>query len=384
MTISRRSVLRVLGGTAIVAATAGLGLSQCDPMPAEAIAGWAGPTGETEPRRRALSYALLAPNPHNRQAWLADLREPGVITLWVDPERTLPMTDPYGRQVMIGCGCFLELALMSLAADGIGARLSLFPDGAAAAASDITAAPFARIVLDGPAEARDPLFDQVLKRRSAKVEYGSQAPDAAAIEALRLAATRDGITLTVTAETDRMTRLKQLARDAWRVEVDTDRTFAESVNLMRITGPEIAKHRDGIELHGPFFWFAKKFGLMSYEAQMEKDGFARNSARTFLDAQLDATPSFLWLTSALNDRRAQIESGRAYLRLNLKATQIGLAMAPISQILQEFPEMAALQNAFLKETATPPGATVQMFCRLGAAPAPDPTPRRPLDAILKS
>lgn len=77
MALTRRGFVRILGGGAVFAAATGVGLSQCDRMPASAIEGWAGPpAGESDPRRRALAFALLAPNPHNRQSWLADLGSP--------------------------------------------------------------------------------------------------------------------------------------------------------------------------------------------------------------------------------------------------------------------------------------------------------------------
>src|SRR6185503_12593149 len=98
--VTRRAVLRVLGTSAVIVAAGGLGLSQVDQMPAQAIEAWKGPAPNMrDPRVRALSYALLAPNPHNLQPWIADLREASAITFIVDRTRSLPETDPYSRQI---------------------------------------------------------------------------------------------------------------------------------------------------------------------------------------------------------------------------------------------------------------------------------------------
>src|SRR5262245_15567948 len=101
---SRRTFLRVAGTSAVILAAGAVGLTQCDPMPEKAIEAWKGPTPNLrDPRVRALSYALLAPNPHNMQPWIADLQEPGVVTFLCDRTRLLPETDPYSRQITVGC-----------------------------------------------------------------------------------------------------------------------------------------------------------------------------------------------------------------------------------------------------------------------------------------
>ena len=80
-----------------------------------------------------------------------------------------------------------------------------------------------------------------------------------------------------------------------------------------------------------------------------------------------------------------MEAGRAYVRLQLQATALGVGMHPMSQALQEFAEMAphyeSAHQLILGRPAprTPKDATVQMFCRIGYPKAEAPaTPRRPL------
>ena len=84
---------------------------------------------ETEFRRRALSYAILAPNPHNRQPWLVKLKGDYALTLYCDLTRRLPDTDPLDRQITIGHGAFLELLSMAAAQDGYRTSIIPFPQG---------------------------------------------------------------------------------------------------------------------------------------------------------------------------------------------------------------------------------------------------------------
>jgi hypothetical protein len=116
--------------TVIAASGSGLLLSACDDIPASAVAPWQGPpVDERDIRVRALAWALLAPNPHNLQPWLADVRVADTITLSLDPQWSLPGTDPYGRQILIGCGGFVELLRMAAAQEGYAAQIAWFPEG---------------------------------------------------------------------------------------------------------------------------------------------------------------------------------------------------------------------------------------------------------------
>ena len=94
MTLSRRKTLALLGGGVILAATGALG-SIATRKPRTALLPW-GQAGQGEDaRHRALSWALLAPSPHNLQSWSVDLSVPGEARLFVDKRRLLPETDPF-------------------------------------------------------------------------------------------------------------------------------------------------------------------------------------------------------------------------------------------------------------------------------------------------
>ena len=90
--------------------------------------------------------------------------------------------------------------------------------------------------------------------------------------------------------------------------------------------------------------------------------------------------AFGWMSNRNASRGDQLNAGRAYVRMNLKATALGLGVHPWSQSLQEYPEMAA----FYKEAheLIGDGLTVQMLYRIGYAESIGPTPRRGLQAHL--
>ena len=363
MSISRRNILALVGGGAILAAGSGAGAFVATREPARALAPWGLAGGYAEPRMRALSYAILAPNPHNRQPWLVDLREAGTVVLHRDRERALPHTDPHARQLTIGLGCFLELMRIAAAETGHAVDLELFPDG--------EDGPVAIAHFREDAAGPDPLFAQVMARRSCKEPFQDRAVPAA------LAAELSGLAEVIT-HPGRVAEIKALTWEAWLVEMRTPRTLKESVDLMRIGRSEIEANPDGIDLGGPFLESLALIGVLTREAQLDPDSTAFQEGVAMYREMLNATPAYAVVATPGNARADQIAAGRRWLRLNLATTALGLALHPVSQALQEYPEMSAHYDR-VHDMLAAPGHTVQMLGRLGYGPKVARTPRWPLE-----
>jgi hypothetical protein len=385
MALSRRGFIRVLGSSAVILGAGGLALTQVDQMPAQAIEGWKGaPPNVRDPRVRALSYALLAPNPHNLQPWIADLREPNAITFILDRTRQLPATDPYSRQITVGCGAFLELLRIGAAEHGYRADIAAFPNGdwPVNAVGD---QPVCRVVFVPEAGvAGDPLLAQVLKRRTNRSSYDATPVADGEASAIHASIAQLPVQFGWTSEAGQLTKLRNIAKRAWDIEINKDATYYESVKVYRITADEILRHRDGLSFHGPFFWSMHALGMFSKERAMSGDATVRQQSLDFINGQLANTPVFAWIVTATNDRRAQLAAGAAYVRANLKATELGLAMQPLSQALEEYPEMLPTLAEHKRALGLPESATVQMFFRLGRAAPVEPSPRRALDDFIRA
>lgn len=368
MPLSRRKSLTLIGGGVVLAATAGgAGAFVGTRRPDRALAPWEVAGEYEEVRRYALSYAVLAPNPHNRQPWLVDLDGKDRVLLYRDESRDLPHTDPDARQLTIGLGCFLELMTIAAAQRGRKVALDLFPKG--------EDGPVAVATFRGDA-APDPLFAQVPHRRSCKEPYEDRPVPDAAVE--RLSAFGE-----VVIESDRVAALRELTWTAWRVEAETPRTYRESVELMRFGKAEIEANPDGIDLGGPFLESLMLLGVLTRESQLDPTSTGFKEGVAMYRAMLAATPAYVALTTQGNDRHHQIDAGRRWLRLNLTTTAEGLSLHPVSQALQEYPEMAE-QRARAHSMLARPGETVQMLGRLGYGPAVDPTPRWPLETRIRN
>jgi hypothetical protein len=388
--MKRRNFIRLAGGGVVVAAVAVAGVlsvRSISGVPATAVAAWQVPDAKLDIRRWALSYALLAPNPHNRQPWQADLSVADQITLTLDPKRLLPATDPFGRQILMGAGAFLELLKMAAAEQGYAANWTLFPDGEPAQKLDSKAFAVVRLVKEVSVQ-RDPLFAQVLLRRTDRRAYDPvKAVDAKAGDALQAAVQGLPVRFGLSNSVAQLEGIRRIVRDAWQIELTTEATMMESMHLLRVGSKAIDANRDGIAITSPMLVALSKIGLLDTNKFPAPDSQATQGQIKNFDVVTASTPAYLWLSTEGNSRIQQIEAGRAYARLNLAGTQLGLAMHPNEQSLQEYPEVSkpyAAIHALLGAAA--PQNTVQMLARVGYLPAgsamQEPAPRRGLGAHL--
>ena len=383
---TRRQFIRLLGGGAVLAA--GGAVAGCSTtLPDAALQPWRNPAAESDPRRFMLAHALLAPNPHNRQPWIADLREPSRIHLVCDGQRLLPETDPFGRQIVLGCGAFIELAVIAAAQRGYAVVVDAFPGGAPAADQLPGGTRVATLTLGAPGSAAaDPLFAQIVRRHTNKTTYANDRPLPAALPAAwadtaRAFGLRSGVVVGDTA----MAPIRRITRESYEIECLTPRTWLESARLMRIGPQAIATHRDGISINSTMPRLMHAVGVFD---PMEVPQRGASSLQRVMDRwhPFETGSGYLWLASEGNARSTQLAAGRAYVRLHLQATGLGVDMHPLSQALQEFAEVRGPYQALHRELGVDPArGPVQMLARVGHALAPSgPSPRRELASMLRA
>lgn len=380
---NRRKFLSILGGGVVLAATSSA-LWATTRDPADARLPWqkAGDAGESDPRRRALSFAILAPNPHNRQPWVADLSVPDEITLTCDLARRLPHTDPFDRQITIGLGCFIELLAQAAAQDGYRTQIELFPAGQPAPRLDERPVARIRFAADAAVK-RDPLFAHALARRSNKEPY-DVSRQVAQDSLVAIAGAARKVPVAFTNDARRVEELRGQAWDALYTEITTHDTMKESVDLMRIGRAEIEANPDGIDIGGAFVEGLAAVGLFRKDDLLDPASSSFTQQLPIIKAPFDTAMAFMWLATPGNSRLDQIEAGRDYIRLNLAATGLGIAMHPFSQALQEFEEMRPHHEAIRRSLGIAERDTLQMFVRLGYGPAVKASPRWPYETRIGS
>jgi len=287
---------------------------------------------------------------------------------------------------MMSHGTFLELLDIAARERGLRAEITLFPEGAFGT-EKLDQRPVARIRLrPDPAVIKDPLFAQILERHTNRKLYEISRPvpvDAwmAMTQAVKPNPLRFGFV--GTDQADVLSQHRAIAAEAWRIELTTPRTVMESYRVLRVGSAEIEKYRDGLYILDPMVVLLNRVGLFDRSKAPGPDDYASTSQIKDFGNKLASTPGFLWMVTEGNDRVTQVDAGRAYVRVQLAATAHGVAMQPLQQALQEYPEQAKPYADIRRLLDAPqPARTVQMWARVGFAPPVDPAPRRGLAAHL--
>ena len=298
---------------------------------------------------RLAAYGTLAPSPHNTQPWRFGVAD-GWLTISADASRAVPVADPRGRAVTISVGCAALSVLVAASAAGLGMTLEILSDGGA------------RLAVAG-AEA-DPaltaLFPALISRVTDKRPY---PPEVA--EPPRLTCP-EGTGVHYAADRQ---YLADLHREAVAELAGTGAFAAELAGWLR-TDPADPR-RDGMTMPLPPDAAGALIAALSRSGEPLKEMGER-------DAQaLAAGPLAGLLSTAEDTRAAWVRAGLAWQRLALAAHADGLAVAPLTAVVEN-PRTRRAASALV-----PAGQHIQMLFRLGRSPGPlPPTSRRDPTLIL--
>ncbi len=384
MNFSRRRALYAVGGATIVLVGSG-GLFVSTRTPHKAYEPWAEieTASPADVRLDAFRHAILAPNPHNRQPWQIQLGGTDQALITCDLEKRLPQTDPFDRQILIGFGCFLEIARMAAAERGVRMDTEAFPEGLPGDRLDARPIAALRFVRDASVT-KDPLFAFIATRRSNKRPYDmTKLVSAKTLEALAASSSGlPGLQALASADEALVKSLQALSWDAWLIEFETRDTWQETVDLMRIGKAEIEANPDAVSIGGAFLDTMALTGQLTRQNMATPGSIAHNSVIERYQPTLASGMAYGWVITDGNSRVEQLRAGAAWVRFNLESTRQGLGFHPISQALQEYREMKAEYKKVHEMLGAKPGQCVQMLARLGYGQTISKTPRWPLEKKL--
>ena len=379
--LSRRSFLKGLGGGAALLWTAAS--TGCGYFPAEegeAYAPWNFPGGEERPEYIAVGAAILAANPHNTQPWLFRIT-PERIDLYADMSKSLGAMDGLHREMTIGLGCALENLVWAAAAAGRRAEVTLTPD-------DADPTWVASVALTPATPEPSALYEAIPRRHTNRGRYMNAAPPAELEGALRERVFEPEVHLTFLVEDTERAAFRSGTIDATKAIINDREMNHDSHVWYRHTKEELDRNRDGLTLDA-----TGAGATLRALGKVVGRPTADEAGQHWLDATRDAhtTGSAFCLLSTpdRDSRREQLLCGRAYQRLHLWATTVGLAMHPLNQMAerQDREQLLGLEPRFTNLLHGLIGSDqmgAQMLFRVGY-PWDDAltSPRRPIDWVTR-
>lgn len=331
---------------------------------------------------RLVAAGLLAASPHNTQPWRFSVR-PDQILVHAEAGRALGAQDPFEREMFIGIGCALENMAIAAPGAGFAAEIALLPGR--------TREPAARIALTPIAPAPHRLESAIARRRTDRGPYDKALPiDAAILSALRQEADAGPFQIVFfprgSAEAERFGALTVAATEA----IIADPAMShDSARWYRQDQAVTDADRDGLTLQtqGMPPWLAALVRLLPRASERVEHAFWLRSTRK---VQLPTAAQFgviLVPENRLFDDALAMQVGRAWQRLHLAATLIGIACQPLNQI----PERISREHQLGQDPAMrravrqqlPIGDGVPTFCFRMGVPLRQPphSPRRGLAMV---
>lgn len=325
-----------------------------------------------DPRIRLAAHGLLAANGHNMQPWKIRLDEndPAVFYLYADSERFTGEVDPLARQMMITQGTFLEY--VAIAGDELGyqTNMELFPQGdynEQDLGGSMNATPVAKITIAKAAAQSAPLYDAMFLPDTNRAPYQSTQLTSEQIRELENISPDPNITIKIFQNEEDLAQLGSYAMQAASVEAGVERVMKESEIIFRANEYQKNQYRYGFSVEGQGTTGVMRHlmqGLVTLFPSMNRGKAASDVFIESTRTSIENTPAYAMITTKDNTRPTQVKSGMLYSKLILAARQMGLVMQPLSQVLEEYPEMNALYSGIHQDYA-PEEGTIQMLVRLG-------------------
>lgn len=325
-----------------------------------------------DPRVRLAAHGLLAANGHNMQPWniRLDPDDPMVFYLFADSGRLTNEVDPFSRQMMISQGTFLEYARVAGNESGYPASVELFPDGGydeQKLPESMKARPVAKITLTKSRPQSDPLYDSIFLPDTDRTEYQPDKLTSEQISQLKAANSDEAMSIEIFQDEENMKKLGSYAMKGAVIEAGVDRVMQETNLVSRSNEYQKNRYRYGFSVEGQGTTGIMRHvmqGLVTVFPSMNSGKAASDLFIRSTQTSVDNTPAYAMILTKDNSRSSQVKSGMLYSRLILTAHRLGLVMQPLSQVLEEYPEMKEPYGGIHREYASD-GSTIQMLVRLG-------------------
>jgi hypothetical protein len=341
---------------------------------------------QRSPILKAVAYGINAGSGHNSQPWKIKIISDTSMLLYVDEKRKLPATDPMGRIMHVSQGTLIETLSIGASALGYAAMIDYFPEGEYST-NEMGKKPVARIVLDKQdGIKKDPLFDFIYQRSANRKVYKGPMVTDQEIAEIGFFTKNDKVEIISINNMGKVRDVIEILYKAWEIELENYGAYDESRERFRYSEKERSQKRDGLSIvtmgeGGLRSFFAEKFlkegDSKRWHSKTSKTGFLKGQKK-----RLESARALVFLKTATNGMRDWIMTGRILARWELGLTKLGLGAHVYSQVVQDYPEMQALQKNFHDLLGVQNNEKIQLVMRVGRAAASYYTYRRNVEDLL--
>lgn len=315
--------------------------------------------------RFALRYAVLAPSNHNTQPWHFIL-DGDSVNLCADRLRSLPVVDPFDRELIMSCGAALFNLRVVLSYFGLAYAITLFPSRA-----DPDVLAHLRIVHGGYRDTGlAPLFPAIAHRVTTREIFADEPLPPLIQQQLVDAAEAEGAQAICVEHAPMRESLAELVAEADRIQFDDPRFRRELASWIH---PR--RREDGMPAlsTGMTVLLDLAAPLLASVIRTFDLGGGLAAAHHALAA---GSPLLICLATPTDDAPAWLAAGQALERLLLVAVNAGITASYLNQPI----ELSALRERLRIALAI--DAVPQLLLRVGRGkPAPH-SPRRPLAEVV--
>lgn len=322
--------------------------------------------GHEEKLRFMLSYAILAPSPHNCQPWY--FRFHGAqVGIYLDRQRALPIADHGDRESTIACGAALFNLCLAIRHFGYKTVGQLLPDPAAPCL----------MALMGLGDRKNPdhecnsLFDAIPRRHTNRMPFEKRAPDKAFLQKLEQIAQADGAWLHVV-------HGKQMRHAVAELIAEGDRFQWHDIRYRKELSAWIHSNHspshDGMP--GYSFGHGDLLSLLDPFLIRTFDTANRVAARDLEMAE--QSPALLVLGTQGDTPHDWLHAGHALQHVLLHAAAGALSASYFNQPVQ----VETLRPRLLQAIGR--NGSAQVVFRMGFGPPIRPTPRRSLIEVVRT
>lgn len=334
---------------------------------------------KTDKMKFLLNYAILAPSSHNTQPWLFKIVDDNIIELYADRTRALALVDPVDRALTISCGAALSHLQIAIRHFGYAHKVEPFPDPNN---KDL----LSRVIVNDrkePVVEENSIFEAITKRRTNRLKFEDREMEESLISKLRFIITsgketgekekekETAVWLHIAKKEGEKNSLADLIAEGDRIQLSDKRFRRELASWIHSNR---SHSKDGMP--GYAFGFND---IMSHMGPFVLRTFDFGKGQAAKDRQLAAgSPALAILGTRSDEPIDWLEAGMALSRMLLAAQTENVWSSFLNQPI-EVPELRPKVQELVKEEKGFP----QILLRLGYAKEVKPTPRRPVDEVLR-